>query len=79
MCQSNCIFENYIGDCTHEESGQAGACPLMIEEQKIFFFENFYNNQKCNNCIFENQCEYLANNYKDDICQTIHNFLEERL
>ena len=37
MCQSNCIYENYTGDCTHEESGQAGACPLMIEEQKINF------------------------------------------
>ena len=45
MCQSNCIFENYIGDCTHEERGQAETCPLMIEEQKIIFFENFYNNQ----------------------------------
>ena len=79
MCQSNCIYENYTGDCTHEESGQAGTCPLMIEEQKIIFFENFYNNEKCDRCLFTNQCNYLVDNCKDDICQTIHIFLEERL
>ena len=79
MCQSNCIYENYTGDCTHEENGQAGACPLMIEEQKINFFENFYNNEKCDRCLFTNQCNYLVDNYKDDHCQTILNFLVERL
>ena len=79
MCQSNCIYENYEGDCTHEENGQVGACPLMIEEQRMRFFENFYNNEKCDRCLFTNQCEYLTNNCKDDICQTIHKYLEERL
>ena len=79
MCQSNCIFENYIGDCTHEERGQAGICPSMLEEQKAIFFENFYNNEKCDKCIFTIQCNYLVDNCKDDFCQTIHKFLEERL
>lgn len=77
MCQSNCQFQDYEGDCTREDN--KGICPLYIEEQKLKFWEDFYNNTKCKDCMFTKQCDYLTDNCKDDFCQTIHTLLEERL
>lgn len=79
MCQSGkCIYEDYNGDCTHEERGQAlGCCPIMINERKKKMLKAiFLDNQKCSNCILNEICDREVDNYRKDVCQIIENYIE---
>lgn len=75
MCQSGkCIYEDYNGDCTHEERGQAqGECPIMVHERKIKLLNAVLVNgqEKCENCLFNSICDREIDNYREDICQII--------
>lgn len=48
-----------------------------MDNKKIIKLWEELENQKCIDCIFTIQCDILTSNYKNDICQTIQNQVEE--
>ena len=74
MCQAGCRYEDYNGDCTHEERGQVSYnCPLMIQglQIKTLYTVLVEEQKKCSNCLFNSICDREIDHYREDICQII--------